>query len=534
MRSLVCRTIALGLLVLQVASANNYTELYRPQYHFTPAKNWMNDPNGLVYFNGTYHLYYQYNPGGITWGAMSWGHATSGDLIHWEHQPVALLARGYPGEITEMFFSGSAIADTQNMSGFSTNGNVPFVAMYTSYYPITQTLPSGKTVQGGTQAQSIAYSLDEGMTWTTYDAGNPVIALPPSPYEDQHEEFRDPFVFWHESTQKWVAVMVLAKLHKVVVYNSENLKDWTYISEFGPLNAVGGVWECPGFFPLPLDGDNEIIKWVLQIGLNPGGPPGVVGSGTQYFVGDFDGTNFVADDTSSPGDNLMMADETNWMDWGPDFYAAATFNGLSMTDRYNIAWMSNWQYAGSIPTSPWRSAMSVPRKVSLKTINKKATLMQQPAEGLASLETSGSYSKSWDSFPEGNQRLKLAGKTLDITLTFSNSDPSLALSAAQFGIIIRATSDLAQQTRVGYDFGTRKLFVDRTKSGNTGFDSTFADVYYAPLTPTSDGNVTMQILVDWSSVEVFGGEGEVTLSTQIFPNDSGTGVLLFSTEGPTN
>lgn len=133
MRSFVCRTIALGLLVLQVASANNYTELYRPQYHFTPAKNWMNDPNGLVYYNGTYHMYYQYNPGGITWGAMSWGHATSGDLIHWEHQPVALLARGYPGEITEMFFSGSAIADTQNMSGFGTNGKVPFVAMYTSY-----------------------------------------------------------------------------------------------------------------------------------------------------------------------------------------------------------------------------------------------------------------------------------------------------------------------------------------------------------------------------------------------------------------
>lgn len=331
-----------------------------------------------------------------------------------------------------------------------------------------------------------------------------------------------------------MAVLSLAKLHKVVVYNSENLKDWTYASEFGPMNAVGGVWECPGLFPLPLDGDNNVIKWVLQLGLNPGGPPGTVGSGTQYFVGDFDGTKFVANDTSNPGDNSTTVDETNWMDWGPDFYAAATFNGLSMTDRYNIAWMSNWQYAPSIPTSPWRSAMSVPRKISLKTINEKATLMQKPAKGLASLETSGSYSKRWNRFPEGNKRLRLSGKTLDITLTFSNSNPSSALSATQFGIILRATSDLTQQTRVGYDFGTRKLFVDRTKSGSTGFDDTFADVYYAPLTATSDGKVTMQILVDWSSVEVFGGEGEVTLSTQIFPNDSGTDVLLFSTGGATS
>lgn len=384
-------------------------------------------------------------------------------------------------------------------------------------------MPSGKTVLAGTQAQSIAYSLDEGTTWTTYDAENPVIALPPAPYEDQLKEYRDPFVFWHESTQKWVMVLVLAKLHKISVHTSENLKDWTHASEFGPMNAVGGVWECPGLFPLPVDGDNDTIKWVLQLGLNPGGPPGTVGSGTQYFVGDFDGIKFVADETS----NL----ETNWMDWGPDFYAAATFNGLSMTDRYNIGWMSNWQYAQLVPTSPWRSSMSVPRKMSLKTINEKTTLIQQPAEGLASLETSDSYSKSWDKFPKGNEKLRLSGKLLDITLTFSNSKPSPALSGAQFGIILRATSDLSQQTRVGYDFGTRKLFVDRTKSGNVAFDDTFASVYHAPFTATSDGTVTMQILVDWSSIEVFGGEGEVTLSTQIFPNDNGTDVSLFSTKG---
>ncbi|KFY21445.1 hypothetical protein V491_02988 [Pseudogymnoascus sp. VKM F-3775] len=696
MRSLVCRIVALGLSVLHFASAETYTELYRPQYHFTPAKNWMNDPNGMVYYNGTYHLYYQYNPGGDTWGALSWGHATSDDLMHWEHQPVALLARGFPGEVTEMFFSGSAVADTQNLSGFGVDGKVPFIAMYTSYYPMTQTLPSGKTVQGGTQAQSIAYSLDEGVTWTTYDAENPVIPLPPAPYEDQYKEYRDPFIFWHEPTEKWVAVVALPKVHKLIVYNSNNLKDWTYASEFGPMNAVGGVWECPGLYPLPLDGDNDTIKWVtvdgdsdtikwvVQVGLNPGGPPGTIGSGSQYFVGDFNGTTFVADGTAPPSDGTALTsentdiifedfegtgsfadlgwtatggfegagpargtlanqnqvagyagdflvntylngdatvgtltsppfkitqktisfligggnapnqecinleiqsrvvrtatganderlseqswdvtefigqtavikivdsltggwghinvdeitfhdrpvpvDSTNWMDWGPDFYAAATFNGLPMKDRYNIAWMNNWQYAASIPTNPWRSAMSIPRKISLKTINEKVTLMQQPAEGLASLDR-GSYAKSWGSIPEGNRKLKLSGKALDITLSFSNSNPP-----TQFGIILRATSDLTQQTRIGYDFSTKKMFVDRRDSGNDRFDGTFANVYHAPLPATADDKVTMRILLDWSSVEVFGGDGEVTLTSQIFPNDNGTDVLLFSTGGRT-
>jgi sucrose-6-phosphate hydrolase SacC (GH32 family) len=190
--------------------------------------------------------------------------------------------------------------------------------------------------------------------------------------------------------------------------------------------------------------------------------------------------------------------------------------------------MSNWQYAGAIPTNPWRSAMSVPRKISLKTINKKVTLMQQPAEGLASLDRN-SYAKSWDTLPQGNQKLQLSGKTLDITLSFSSSN-----APTQFGIILRATSDLTQQTRVGYDFSTKKMFVDRRDSGNDGFDGTFANIYHAPLSAAADGKVTMQILLDWSSVEVFGGDGEVTLTTQIFPADSGADVLLFSTGGSTS
>ncbi|KAJ5421462.1 hypothetical protein N7491_009907 [Penicillium cf. griseofulvum] len=492
--------LALGVSLFQAALAQTYNELYRPQYHFTPAKNWMNDPNGLLYYNGVYHLYYQYNPGGDTWGAMSWGHATSTDLTHWNHHPVALLARGYPDHITEMFFSGSAVADTQNTSGFGTDGKVPLVAMYTSYYPDSQKLPSGKSVNGGQQAQSIAYSMDEGMTWTTYDAANP-----------------------HEASEKWISVVALAQLHKLIIYTSPNLRDWTYASEFGPWNAVGGVWECPGIFPLAVDGDDTNTKWVVQIGLNPGGPPGVTGSGTQYILGTFDGTKFVPDPNTPPpaltststtaaetGDITVQGSEgtdtygPNWLDYGPDFYAAATFNGLASTNRIDIAWMSNWQYAKAIPTSPWRSMLSIARKLSLKTIDGRPRLIQQPTANWASLQPT-TYSKSFDTVAEGNQLIQISGKLLDITVTFSNR--VAASSSSRFGIILRATSDLAQETRIGYDFSTKMLFVDRTKSGNVGFDGTFSNTYSAPLAPSSDGNVTMRILLDWSSVEVFGGQG---------------------------
>jgi sucrose-6-phosphate hydrolase SacC (GH32 family) len=546
-------------------------------------------------------------------------------------------------------------------------------------------------VNGGQQAQSIAYSLDEGMTWTTYDAANPVILSPPAPYADQWREFRDPFVFWHDVTQKWVAVLSLAQLHKLLIYTSANLKDWTFTSEFGPMNAVGGVWECPSIFPLALDGNEAETKWVVQIGLNPGGPPGVVGSGTQYMVGSFNGTAFVADSNTRPpaststspcrpgttanvtfqdfegtadfasrgwvatgglvgaapaqgtlsgqqavsgytgsrlvntflnGDsttgtltsppftitrpfinfligggnapgvqcvNLKVGDQvvrtatgsdseqllpkswdvtalinqsavieiadlsttgwghilvdeisfsdvsaeprgTNWMDWGPDYYAAAPFNGLPSADRTNIAWMNNWQYAGVIPTSPWRSMMSIPRKLSLKTINGWPTLIQQPVANWAALQT-GTYSNALDTVAEGSQPIPLSGKSIDVTITFSDRNEA---SPSQFGLLLRATSDLAQQTRVGYDFGTKRMFVDRTKSGNVGFDGTFSNTYYAPLAPGSGGKVTMRILLDSSSVEVFGGEGEVTLSAQIFPQDTGIDVRLFSTGGSTS
>ncbi|KAL5050885.1 hypothetical protein BDW71DRAFT_194020 [Aspergillus fruticulosus] len=661
-----------------------YSELYRPQYHFSPERNWMNDPNGLVYDanDGVYHLYFQYNPGGTTWGAMSWGHATSRDLAHWTEHPVALCARGFPDNITEMFFSGTVVIDEANTSGFGRNGTTPWVAMYTSYYPMEQVLPSGKRARKDQQAQSIVYSLDKGMTWTTYDAANPVIPEPPAPYQDQYLEFRDPGIFWHEDTHRWVAVTSLAKLHKILIYTSQDLKKWDLASEFGPANAVGGVWECPSIFPLSLDGSNK-TKWVLMLGVNPGGPPGTVGSGTQYIVGDFNGTTFTPDANSiyngSGPDNSVIfedfeGDETfaargwtatgdltdatpakgtlagqnpvtgylgqkllntflnsdattgsltstpfeishkyinfllggggnanetairlkvdgetihtstgsnsesltwqtwdvsalegqravieiidnatggrghinvdqisfsntratnqvaNWLDWGPDFYAALGFNGLPQDQRTIIAWMNNWQYGGVIPTDPWRSVMTVPRRLALKTIDGKGTLVQEPASKWKGL-THGGRTFTFRRV-EGLRDLGQIGKTLELELTFS-SDRASSTTEAEFGISVAATRDYSQETRVGYDFSTQQVFVDRTRSGEVSFDGTFASVYYAPLAPSSEGTVSLRILVDWSAVEVFGGQGEATITSQIFPATAAVYGRLFSTGGET-
>ncbi|KAH8700645.1 exoinulinase [Talaromyces proteolyticus] len=684
------KVLAAVVTVLRVVFAGqvSYNEQYRPQYHFSPPENWMNDPNGLVYHNGVYHLFYQYNPGGITWGNMSWGHATSSDLTHWKQQPIALLARGFPDNVTEMFFSGSAVVDADNTSGFGENGRIPLVAMYTSNYIVTQTLPSGKTVQANQQAQSIAYSLDDGMTWTTYDVANPVILQPPAAYSDQILNFRDPNVFWHSPTEKWVVVLSLAELHKILVYTSDDLKNWVFESEFGPVNAIGGVWECPNLFPLVVDGKKSSLKWVLMIGLNPGGPPGTVGSGSQYIVGDFNGTTFTADPdnvysetTPPPSDSVVFADfegtgtfadldwtptgdlvgqspvngtlanqqpvtgylgkrlvntylngdattgnltsqsftiskryinfligggrdlentamylkvngqtvrsatgadsenllwqswdvgalqnqnaiieivdtatggwghilvdeisfsnsiarsqVANWVDMGPDFYAAQGYNGLSSNERVVIGWMNNWQYGQTIPTSPWRSAMSVPRRLSLTTIGGKPTLVQNPTENWKSIVPANSIVHDvWHSV-NGNKLLGSVGKSFRVDLTFSDRPSAASGASSQFGIIVRATADFSQQTRVGYDFATKNMFVDRTQSGDVSFDSTFADIYYSPLT-ANNGKITMSIYVDWSSVEVFGGQGETTLTTQIFPADSATYAQIFSTGVATN
>lgn len=312
---------------------SKFKEPFRSQYHFTPERGWMNDPNGLVYNNGVYHLFYQYYPHATVWGPMHWGHATSTDLIRWEHKPVAL----YPDE-NGLIFSGSAVVDKYNTSGFGSNGQVPMVAVYTYHF-----MQGEKIGRDDFQTQGIAFSLDNGETWTKY-AGNPVIG------NKGTRDLRDPKVFWHEATKSWIMALVAG--NHVKFYRSQNLKDWGNISDFGiDQGAHGGVWECPDLFPLKVEGSDK-EKWVLIISIGNGGPNG--GSGTQYFVGDFDGTTFTSDQK-----------EYKWLDWGTDNYAGVTYNQVPNGDRIFIGWMSNWQYALTTPTSNWRSAMTLPRKLTL-------------------------------------------------------------------------------------------------------------------------------------------------------------------------
>ena len=286
--------VAVVLALLVTGRAVEYGEPLRPGFHFTPARNFMNDPNGLVYYKGEYHLFYQHNPFGEKWGHMSWGHAVSSDMLHWQHLPVAI-----PEGDGVMIFSGSAVVDWHNSSGFcQPHGHdlSCLVAIYTSQEKEKET-------------QSIAYSQDRGRTWTKY-AGNPVI-------DPNLKNFRDPKVFWHEATSRWVMVTVLADRHKVRFYGSPDLKKWDVLSEFGPAGATGGVWECPDLFPLPVDNDAGKTRWVLDVNLNPGGIAG--GSGDQYFIGSFDGTRFTNDNPP---------DRTLWADYGKDFYASSSFEPL--------------------------------------------------------------------------------------------------------------------------------------------------------------------------------------------------------------
>ena len=788
-----------------------YQEPFRPQFHYTPAQNWMNDPNGLVYCKGEYHLFYQYNPFGDTWGHMSWGHAVSRDLVRWQELPLAI-----PEEGDELIFSGSAVVDRDNTSGLGTRENPAMVAIYTSARP-------------GSQAQSLAYSTDRGRTWTKY-AGNPVLDIGSG-------EFRDPKVFWYAPSNQWIMAVVLATEHRVSFYASKNLKDWTHLSDFGPANAVGGVWEVPDLFQLPVDGNRKKTKWVLVVNINPGGIAG--GSAAQYFVGDFDGTRFTAENagaytppagdvladfegadygawtttgtafgsepasgtlpgqqavsgfqgnglvnsfidfdssqgtlTSPPftigrdyinflvgggahvhdpaagdgtpplgdvladfegpdygswtatgdfagttphrggdgrigeqivdtffgipnngdpntgsivspeftinqdylnfeiaggnhpepgpgetavnlvvdgvvvrtatghdsgtlnwvawdlrdltgrqahieivdqatggwghvladhfvlsdvaakirsdetavnlivdgqvvrstagkesevldwaswnvgdlvgkdaqiqivdrnsggwghilADQLMFADapaqsseqRASWLDYGKDYYAAISWNDVPGDKRIMIGWMNNWQYANQIPTSPWRSAMSVPREVALRTIDGRVEVVQRPVAQLDKLRRGPSYRLHDATIPEGTRVLDgrgATGKALDIVADFD------VKTAENFGLKVR-TGD-GEETVIGYDVAAAELYVDRSRSGNIGFHRDFPGIQRAPLT-ARNGEVKLRFLVDWSSVEVFANHGQRVITDQIFPSDSSQGVSLFSEGG---
>ncbi|MDX3457918.1 GH32 C-terminal domain-containing protein [Streptomyces sp. ME02-8801-2C] len=316
------------------AEAPPYSETNRPQFHFTPQKNWMNDPNGLLYYAGEYHLFYQYNPNGNSWGDMSWGHAVSSDLVHWQELPLALSH-----DDKEMVFSGSAVIDRDNSTGFGTTTNPAMVAVYTSLRKDT-----------GVQAQSLAYSTDRGRTWTKYQ-GNPVIDI-------GSKDFRDPKVQWYAPTKSWLMTVSMSAEHKVRFYTSKNLKDWQLQSEFGPAGATGGVWECPDLFPLAVDGDQNNIKWVLVVNINPGGIAG--GSAAQYFIGDFDGTRFTAEDngTYTPPAGIVVQDFEgtgfgSWTTTGTAFGpgpAAGTLDGQQTVAGFDGKGLANSFHSGDATT----------------------------------------------------------------------------------------------------------------------------------------------------------------------------------------
>ncbi|MFI0452508.1 GH32 C-terminal domain-containing protein [Actinomadura sp. 6N118] len=790
------------------ADTPTYDETYRPQVHYSPAQNWMNDPNGLIFHQGEYHYFYQYNPSGNTWGNMSWGHATSTDLVHWKQQPVAI-----PHNDDEMVYSGSVVLDRSNSTGFGTAQSPPLVAVYTSHFKAS-----------GKQAQSLAYSRDGGLSWTRH-AANPVLDI-------GSVNFRDPKVFWYAPTKSWLMVVALSDQHKVSFYSSRDLKSWTHLSDFGPQNAVGGLWECPDLFPLAVDGDPRKTKWVLVVNLNPGGIAG--GSGAQYFTGTFNGTRFTSDDhgytppsgtvladfeggdyggwsatgtafgtapatgalpdqqtvsgflgrglansflqhdsstgtltspvftvdkpylnflvgggnhphvdgagdgSPPPGevfadfegptwgqgwtatgdftdagpttgnlsgqigsrildtcvktcdpatgtitspsftitrkyidfliaggnhpwggdgatavnlivdgqvvktatgnnsgtmdwtswdvstlagktaqlqvvdnatggwghlmvdhlvhsdqaakprdvqttvnllvdnrvvrtatgqnsemldwtswnlkdligksaqiqivdagngdwghvlaDQFMTADapatngiqRAHWVDYGADFYAAVTYNDAPAGKRIMHAWMNNWNYGGNIPTSPWRSAASFPRELSLKTIDGKPQLVSQPVDALASLRRGKAAKLDNTTVRSRTQTVRGGGQVLEIHTVLRQLD------AKRFGINVRTGK--GQLTQIGYDTTTSELYIDRTASGNVTFDATFPGVHRAPL-PLDHGQLKLRIIVDASSVEVYAGQGQVTLTDQIFPDPASTGLSVFANDG---
>jgi len=472
--------LALSVMVLANASYAQTatppaTPQYRPAYHFSPAAHWMNDPNGMVFYQGTYHLFFQYYPKASVWGPMHWGHATSTDLVKWQEQPIAL----YPDSLGYIF-SGSAVVDSKNTSGFGKNGQTPLVAIFTHHDPKAEKLGTNKH-----QNQSLAYSLDAGKSWTKY-AGNPVLKNPGI------QDFRDPKVSWHEASKKWV--MTLATKDRITFFSSPNLKDWTKLSEFGEkLGAHGGVWECPDLFPLTLNGKTH---WVLIVNLNPGGPNG--GSATQYFVGNFDGKTFTPSST-----------KTKWADYGPDDYAGVTWNNTG-NRRIFLGWMSNWEYANQVPTSPWRNATTVPRELALQQVGPDIYLTSQPVKELSKLAQPSitlkdvTVSKEYDlaskiKSPGDKFQLKLSTKQL-----------------ASFSLVL--SNSKGEELVIGYDKAKNQYFIDRTKAGQSGFSNKFAGRHVAPRLATTPGT-DLTLLFDASSVELFADQGLTVMSELFFPTE---------------
>lgn len=459
-----------------------YRERYRPQFHFTSPRNWINDPNGLVHYRGEYHLFYQHNPFGDKWGHMSWGHAVSKDLLHWQHLPVAIPEN--PAGF--MIFSGTVVVDSENTSGLSNSKNPSdkscLVAVYTAH--------SGSEKP---QKQHLAYSNDRGRTWTQY-ARNPVLDV-------AKKDFRDPKIFRYHN--RWIMVVALPTEHKVSFYESADLLKWTYLSDFGPEGKTDEIWECPDLYELPVKGHaNGLKKWVLQLSTQ---------SSMQYFTGDFDGKTFRND---NPKETILR------LDYGPDMYAAIIYNNPPDNRRISLGWMNSWQYPDG-PTSPWRGAMTIPRTHTLQSFPEGIRLIQKPIVELNTLRTNMLSMKN-TTLEQVNAMIRerrIRSKTVEIIVEL---EPK---SAADIGLLVRKSN--SEETRIGFQTADSTLFVDRTKSGDVAFNPKFPGRYSTKLAPVN-GRIKLRILVDWSSVEVFGNDGLKALTCLVFPQPDSDGIELYA------
>ena len=468
---------------------NYYSEKYRNQFHFSQPANWMNDPNGMVYYDGEYHLFYQYYPDDTIWGPMHWGHAVSKDLMHWEHLPIAL----FPDDLGYIF-SGSAVVDWGNTSGLGEGDEPAMVAIFTHHDPVGE---EAKTEDH--QVQSIAYSNDRGRTWTKY-ADNPVLAN-----DRPIKDFRDPKVLWDDTHEQWL--MTLAAKDCVHFYSSKNLIDWTFLSEWGrDLGDRKGVWECPDFFPLQVEEEEE-TKWVLLLSLDTGGPQG--GSATQYFIGDFDGKVFTIDEDFR---NDVADGKGMWVDYGADNYAGVTWSDIPDSDnrRIFLAWMSNWAYARTVPTEKWRSAMTLPRALTLRDTAYGYRLLLAPVKEIKKVLGEATVLEAQSC--SGATLLGSASKEGLYKLSLS-----LKKGEAQtFGIKLSNEKD--EMFIVGFDGATNNLFVDRSKSGAVDFYEEFGKMHFAPIEYVSD-TITLDVYVDRASVEIYIDGGRCVMTEIYFSEE---------------
>ena len=512
--------LALNLLKLSDTFDTTNTDYYRPSYHFTPLYGWMNDPNGMVYKDGEYHLYFQYNPYGSKWGNMHWGHAVSKDLVHWEHLDPA-IARDPVGHI----FSGSSVVDKKNTAGFGKNA---IIAIYTN------------NSVNHDEVQCIAYSNDNGRTFTKYE-GNPVL----TPF-DGLKDFRDPKVFWYEKGKCWY--MIVSADKETRFYKSKNLKKWTYVSAFGKgMGQQPCQYECPDFFQLPVNGDKKKMKWVMTMNINPGCWFG--GSATEYFVGDFDGKNFTCPD----------AHDVKWLDWGKDHYATVTFSNTG--DRVlGITWMSNWQYANLTPFKQNRGANGLPRELKLYEKNGKYYISEDVAPEVYALR------KDTKNLADAS-----VAEAKDLKGVAANMEGAFEIEADVTpdanGIAgIEISNNKRERTMIYFDMKQGKVVMDRTESGLSDFGkqsvphdielawdkqlaaegkqparitnsinykNDFALATWAPLSLCEDGKKTyhVDIFVDKSSVELFVDGGRIAMTNLVFPVAPYENVKLYTQDG---